>query len=64
MTLKSYNVIEPGKDSYTATAAKGGIAVDGSLSEWIGVAVLADPKFSIPKGSGATNAGLRPVRSV
>ena len=57
MTLKSYNDIEPGKDSYTATAAKGGIAVDGSLSEWIGVPVLADPKFSIPKGSGATNGG-------
>jgi len=57
MTLKSYNDIEPGKDSYTATAAKGGIAVDGSLSEWVGVPVLADPKFSTPKGSGATNGG-------
>jgi hypothetical protein len=57
MTLKRYNDIEPGKDTYTATAAKGGIAVDGSLSEWIGVPVLADPKFSIPKGSGATNGG-------
>src|SRR6266576_913002 len=49
MTLKSYNDIEPGKDTYTATAATRGIAVDGSLSEWIGVPVLADPKFSVPK---------------
>src|SRR6185436_3603323 len=57
MTLKSYNDIEPGKDSYTATAANRGIALDGSLSEWIGVPVLADPKFSIPKGSGATGTG-------
>jgi hypothetical protein len=57
MTLKKYNDIEPGKDTYTATAAKGGIAVDGSLSEWLGVPVLADPKFSVPKGSGATNGG-------
>src|SRR6185436_18037416 len=57
MTLKRYNDIEPGKDSYTATAANRGIAVDGSLSEWIGVPVLADPKFSIPKYSGSTNGG-------
>ncbi len=57
MTLKAYNDIEPGKDSYTATAAKGGIAIDGSLSEWNGVPVLADPKFSVPKGSGANNTG-------
>ena len=27
--------------------------MDGDLSEWTGVPVLADPKFSIPKGSGA-----------
>ncbi len=57
MTLESYNDIEPGKDKYTATAATRGVALDGSLSEWIGVPVLADPKFSIPKGSGATGTG-------
>jgi len=57
MTLETYNDIEPGKERYTATAATRGIAIDGSLSEWIGVPVLADPKFSVPKGSGATGAG-------
>ena len=57
MTLASYNDIEPGKEKYTASAATRGIAVDGSLSEWIGVPVLADPKFSVPKGSGATGTG-------
>ena len=57
MTLRSYNDIELGKDTYTATAAPNGIAVDGSLSEWVGVPVLADPKFSIPKGSGANGSG-------
>jgi hypothetical protein len=57
MTLRSYNDIEPGKDTYTASAAPNGIAVDGSLSEWTGVPVLADPKFSIPKGSGAAGTG-------
>jgi hypothetical protein len=57
MTLQSYNDIEPGKERYTATAASSGIAVDGSLSEWISVPVIADPKFSIPKGSGAAGTG-------
>jgi DNA-binding protein Fis len=57
MTLETYNDIEPGKERYTATAAKRGIAIDGSLSEWVGVPVLADPKFSVPKGSGATGTG-------
>ncbi len=57
MTLARYNDIEPGKDRYTATAAASGIAVDGSLSEWSGVPVLADPKFSIPKGTGANGTG-------
>ena len=27
--------------------------LDGNLSEWSGVPILADPKFSIPKGSGS-----------
>jgi hypothetical protein len=57
MTLATYNDIEPGKEKYTATAATHGIAVDGSLSEWNGVPVLADPKFSVPKGSGAAGTG-------
>ena len=57
MTLESYNDIEAGKERYTATAATRGIALDGSLSEWIGVPVLADPKFSIPKNSGAAGTG-------
>jgi Carbohydrate family 9 binding domain-like len=57
MTLQSYNDIEPGKERYTATAAPNGVALDGSLSEWTGVPVLADPKFSIPKGSGAAGTG-------
>src|SRR5688572_14392240 len=46
------NDIEPGKEFYTATRAAGPIVLDGNLSEWTGVPVLADPKFSIPKGSG------------
>jgi hypothetical protein len=57
LTLQSYNDIEPGKERYTATAARNGVALDGSLSEWTGVPVLADPKFSIPKGSGAAGTG-------
>jgi hypothetical protein len=57
LTLASYNDIEPGKEKYTATAARNGVAIDGSLSEWAGVPVLADPKFSIPKGSGKTGTG-------
>lgn len=46
------NDIEPGKETYTATRAAGPIVLDGSLSEWAGVPVLSDPRFSIPKGSG------------
>jgi hypothetical protein len=51
------NDIEPSKENYTATRAGGPIVIDGNLSEWAGVPVLADPKFSIPKGSG-TNGTL------
>jgi hypothetical protein len=46
------NDIEPGKEFYTATRAGGPIVLDGNLTEWAGVPVLADPKFAIPKGSG------------
>src|SRR5947209_10705781 len=46
------NDIEPGKEFYTATRAPNPIVIDGNLSEWVGVPVLADPKFAVPKGSG------------
>ncbi|MDG2125946.1 MAG: sugar-binding protein, partial [Verrucomicrobiales bacterium] len=46
------NDIEPGKEFYTAIKATNPIVVDGDLSEWTGANVLADPRFSIPKGSG------------
>lgn len=46
------NDIEPGKEFYTAIKAPNPIVLDGNLSEWSGAALLADPRFSIPKGSG------------
>ena len=51
------NDIQPGKEFYSAIHAPKPIVVDGNLSEWSGVPVLSDPKFSIPKGSG-TNGTL------
>jgi hypothetical protein len=54
------NDIEPTKEKYTAIhRGTAPIVVDGDLTEWAGVPVLADPKFAIPKGSGpgATKAG-------
>src|SRR5690606_19525786 len=48
----SGNDIEPGKEEYFASPAPGPITIDGDLSEWAGIPVLADPRFSIPKGSG------------
>jgi len=47
------NDIEPGKDQYSVVFAPKSIVLDGDLGEWGGVPVLADPKFAIPKGSGA-----------
>ena len=47
------NDIEPGKEFYDATRITKPVVIDGNLSEWAGVPVLADPKFAIPKGSGA-----------
>ncbi|MBT5705945.1 MAG: hypothetical protein HOI66_06440 [Verrucomicrobia bacterium] len=47
----SANDIEPGKEFYTAIKAPAPIVLDGDLSEWRGAALLADPRFSIPKGS-------------
>src|SRR6187402_1927231 len=46
------NDIEPGKEFYSAIRAPQPIVLDGNLSEWRGAAVLADPRFFIPKGSG------------
>jgi len=49
------NDIEPGKEFYTVRYAPRPIVLDGDLSEWSGVPILADPKFAVPKFSG-TNA--------
>jgi len=49
------NDIEPGKEFYKVIYAPKPIVLDGDLSEWSGVPVLADPKFAVPKFSG-TNA--------
>src|SRR6266498_3790312 len=49
------NDIEPGKEFYTVIYAPRPIVLDGDLSEWSGVPVLADPRFAVPKFSG-TNA--------
>src|SRR5213594_2749755 len=49
------NDIEPGKEFYTVVYAPNPIVLDGDLSEWSGVPVIADPKSAIPKFSG-TNA--------
>ncbi|MHC1765747.1 MAG: sugar-binding protein [Verrucomicrobiia bacterium] len=57
ITLARRNDIEPGKEVYTANPAPKPIVLDGNLSEWSGVPVLADPKFSIPKGSGPAGTG-------
>ncbi len=51
------NDIEPGKEYYTASAVTTPIVLDGKLNEWGGVPVLSDPKFSVPKGSGAAGTG-------
>src|SRR5438034_7386015 len=49
------NDIEPGKEFYNAFRILNPVVIDGVLSEWTGVPVLADPKFAVPKYSG-TNA--------
>src|SRR5437773_1878422 len=48
------NDIEPGKEFYTVIRSPNPIVLDGNLSEWTDVPVLADPKFAIPKGSGSS----------
>ena len=48
------NDIEPTKEFYTAAFTAAPITVDGLIDqEWSGFPILADPKFAIPKGSGA-----------
>jgi hypothetical protein len=53
-TTARANDIEPGKEYYTAIKAPKPIVLDGDLSEWSGAALLADPRFSVPKGSART----------
>lgn len=48
------NDIEPGKEFYSATRITVPVVLDGNLNEWVGVPVLSDPKFAIPKGSGTS----------
>jgi hypothetical protein len=55
ITLTKGNDIEPGKEYYTALRTTNTIVLDGALTEWTGVPVLADPKFAVPKFSGSTN---------
>src|SRR6185369_3981015 len=55
ITLSKLNDIEPTKESYTALRTTNTIKIDGDLTDWGGVPVLADPKFAVPKYS-ATNA--------
>src|SRR6266540_7190688 len=50
------NDIEPGKEFYTVIYAPNPIVLDGDLSEWSGVPVLADPRFAVPKYSGTNPA--------
>ncbi len=52
VTLTKNNDIEPTKQFYTALRTTKPIVLDGSLAEWTGAPVLADPKFAIPKGTG------------
>ena len=43
------NDIEAGKEYYSAIKSRNPIVLDGTLNEWTGAAVLADPRFWIPK---------------
>lgn len=47
------NDIEPTKERYKAPRPDAAIVLDGNLQEWSGPGVLTDPKFALPKGSGA-----------
>jgi hypothetical protein len=56
VTLATSNDIEPGKEYYFANEAPGAITLDGQLDDWRGIPVLADPRFTIPKGSARDGA--------
>src|SRR5207249_1027077 len=56
VTLAKGNDIEPTKEYYTALRTTNTILIDGKLSEWSGVPVLADPKFAVPKYSGTNDS--------
>ncbi|HKX61592.1 MAG TPA: sugar-binding protein, partial [Verrucomicrobiae bacterium] len=56
ITLSKGNDIEPGKEYYTALRTTNAITLDGTLAEWSGVPVLADPKFAVPKYSGTNDS--------
>jgi len=57
VTLATANDIEPGKEFHSAKQAPGPIVLDGNLDDWLGVPVLSDPRFAIPKGSGSREGG-------
>jgi hypothetical protein len=57
ITLAKKNDIEPGKEIYTANPAPKPVVLDGNLSEWAGVPVLADPRFYVKIGAEGTAAG-------
>ncbi len=57
ITLARKNDIEPGKEIYTANPTPKPVVLDGNLSEWSGVPVLADPKFYVKIGAEGTPAG-------
>jgi Concanavalin A-like lectin/glucanases superfamily/Carbohydrate family 9 binding domain-like len=56
MTLATGNDIEPTKEYYTALRITNSITLDGKLTEWSGVPVIADPKFAQPKFSGTNDS--------
>lgn len=55
ITLAKGNDIEPTKEYYTALKITNNVVIDGTLNEWTGVPVLADPKFAVPKFSGTND---------
>src|SRR6266576_1517345 len=60
LSALAVNDIEPGKEYYSVLRTQNPIVLDGNLSEWVGIPVVADPKFSIPKYSG-TNSPRGPL---
>jgi hypothetical protein len=55
LTAHAVNDIEPGKEYYSVLKTQNPIVLDGNLSEWTGIPVLADPRYSVPKYSGTNN---------